>query len=243
MTVMSHEHGGAATLLQRLSATLGKGMNVLLDRLEDPGEVLSNAYVLGCEQLAEVLDTAYRANVARTHLEDDVGRLKQSARTLKARAREAVGVSENDLARELLARRRVVSAGVVALDAQAQDLADEEARFLKAATLFRGELESLGARKLALIELSKHTGDKSEIGRATAALREETAAARSAVERATRRLTELRQRASAVDALLASGALLDVESSPESLAAELLQARKSDEVARELDALIRARGA
>ena len=191
------------SLLRRLTTTLSAKANELLDRYEDPCEALDYAYELELEQLRIVQQAIEHVTTAHQHLEFQSAQLEEAAAALEARAREAVTLGREDLAREALVRCSVIKAGIASLSAQGDELADEDDRFSEAARLLESKVEILGARKEAIKASYAITGAKAEIDETVSEIRDEVANVGFAVQRAENKVAELRARARAIDQLSA----------------------------------------
>ena len=227
------------SLLRRLTATLSAKANDLLDRLDNPGEALDYAYQLLIEQLGTARQAVTRLELAEQRLAVESARLEEYAPGLETQARRAVGEGRDDLAREALARRRVIKTGAISLARERDQIVEEDDRFTDAVGHLEGMLAVLAAKKEALKASYAATGAKAEIDKAVAQTRDDVSNVGVVVARAEARAAQLRSQVERIGALLASGALLDLASSPESIRTELDVARRSDDVARELIAIKR----
>ncbi|HXY43024.1 MAG TPA: PspA/IM30 family protein [Acidimicrobiales bacterium] len=226
--------GSGVSLLGRLTTTLSAKVNELLDRLEDPGEALDYAYQRLFEQLGKARQAIAHLASARQHLVLQSAELEEYASELESQAREAVKAGRDDLAREALARRSVIKSGVASLAREGDEFSEEEERFIHAAGLLQSQVEILGARKEAMKASYAVTGSKAEIDDAISKIKDDVAKVSVTVRRAEEKSAQLRAQSKRIDALLVSGALRDLASTPESIAAELREARGSEDVERQL---------
>jgi phage shock protein A len=227
------------SLLRRLTATLSAKANDLLDRLDNPGEALDYAYQLLIEQLGTARQAVTRLELAEQHLAVESARLEDYAPGLETQARKAVSEGRDDLAREALARRSVIKTGAMSLARERDQIAEEDDRFTDAVGHLEDMLAVLAAKKEAHKASYAATGAKAEIDKAVAQTRDDVSKVGVVVARAEARAAQLRSQVERIRALLASGALLDLASSPESIRTELDVARRSEDVARELVAIKR----
>jgi len=222
------------SLLRRLTTTLSAKANELLDRFDDPRDALDYAYQLLFEQLGRARQAITRLATAQQHLVLQSAQLEECAAQLEAQARETVRAGHDDLAREALARRNVIKLGVTSLASESDQLSDDQERFIEAARLLESEVEILGARKESMKASYAVTGAKAEIDEAISKIRDDVTNFSVTVQRAEDKSAQLRAQSGRIDALLASGALRDLASSPESIGTELRQSRGSEDVEREL---------
>jgi phage shock protein A len=222
------------SLLRRLTTTLSAKANALLDRYDDPAAALDYAYQLLVEQVQLVQRATEHLATAEQTLVVQLTCLEKCRAGLATQAGEAVREGRDDLAREALARWSVLRSGAASLAAEHDQIADEDTQFDAAAELLRDIVKVRAAGKEALKTTYSVTGDRAEIGAALAEMRDDVAKIGGAVERAEARSAQLRAQAARIDALLASGALRDLSSSPDAIRAELDEARADQDVEREL---------
>lgn len=228
------------SLLGRLTETITAKMNALLDRFEEPSEMLDYAYQLELEQLLRVRRAVMEVASSQRHLETQAEQLRHAAADLEARAREELSTGREDNAREALARRTVIERGLASVVTQAEAIAGEEHHFVQAADRLEAKVNTLAARKGALSARYAATGSRADIDHVVAELRDETGEIDSAVRRAEKWVAEVSWRSAAIDRLLASGALYDLAQSPVGIEGELGGVRGSDEVERELSRIRRS---
>jgi phage shock protein A len=222
------------SLLRRLTATFSAKANALLDRYDDPAEALDYAYQLLVEQVQLVQRATEHLATAEQALVVQLPHLEKCRVELATQASEAVRAERDDLAREALARWVVLRAGAASLTNEHDQIADEDTQFDAAAGLLQDIVKVRAATKEALKTTYFVTGDRAEIEAALAEMRDDVAKIGGAVERAETRSGQLRAQAARIDALLASGALRDLSSSPDAIRAELDEARADQDVEREL---------
>jgi len=225
---------GAVSLLRRVATTLSAKADQLLDRYEDPCDAIDYAFELLLEQLEGVSRAATDLATAQQHVAIQSGQLEQYASVLQTQAREAARLGRDDLAREALARGHVMKSGAASLIAEGNELADEEEQFISIARLLEKKVPVLQSRKEGAKASYAVTGAKAEIDEAVSDIRDEVATVSVAMHRVEAMAAQLRAQAASIDALLASGAVSDLNSSPESIDAELRQARASADIARDL---------
>jgi phage shock protein A len=222
------------SLLRRLTTTLSSKANALLDRFDDPGEALDLAYQLLVEQVQRVGRASKHLATAEQILAAEFTRLEKCRAEIATQAIEAVKQGRDDLAREALARCGVLQSGEASLVAEQNQIADDDRRFDDAAELLQDIVKIRAAKKESLKAIYSVSGDRTEIDAALEEMRDDVAEIGGAVERAEARSALLGAQAARIDALLASGALRDLSSSPEGIRAELDEARADDDVEREL---------
>jgi phage shock protein A len=223
-------------LMKRLATTISGRANELLDRIEDPREVLDFVYEVEVDELAKVEKAVDHLAATRALLATQLAELEAAREMLGSRARGAVGEGHDDQAREALARRTLIEDGIEVLRVQADELAVEDDRFIQATTQLERQVSLVGARKEALKAAYSATGTKEDIESAIAERRSEVATVDLAVRRAEAKITELRGTSRTVAELLRLGALT-VPSEPSGTIAARLRAERvssalDDELAR-----------
>ncbi|MFX0577787.1 PspA/IM30 family protein [Nocardia nepalensis] len=122
--------------------------NKLLDRSEDPREVLDYSYQRQLEMLAQVRRGLADVATSRKRIELQQVQLQQSADRRRQQAAEAVTHDREDLAREALTRRAAALAQLDQLRPQHDELAAQEAQLTPA-----DKTAQMRSRALALDEL------------------------------------------------------------------------------------------
>lgn len=181
----------------------------VLDRAEDPREVLDYSYQRQVEMLAQVRRGVADVATSRKRLQLQAGRLQASVDKLTGQARQAVGVGREDLAREALTRRQAALAQLDDLHAQHETLAGEEARLTLAAQRLQAKVEAFRTRKETIKATYTAAEAQTRIGEAVSGISEEMGDVGLAMQRAEDKTAQMQSRAAAIDELLASGALDD----------------------------------
>jgi phage shock protein A len=134
-------------MFKRLIFSLKAKFSRLLDRAEDPPEILDYTYELQREQLygmrRDVADlVTAKKTVAR--LRD---RRQEQFLKLQSSARKALEVGREDLARQALERKRVVGQELVGLNQQVAELERQQAQMVDRGREARARLEQFRVRK------------------------------------------------------------------------------------------------
>jgi phage shock protein A len=118
-------------MLKRLTLSLRERFSGLLDRAEDPAEILDYSYQRQMEQLYEMRrDVADLVTAKKrvAHLRD---RREDQFLKLQANARKALELGREDLARQALERRRLVGLELVGLNRQVSELEGQQAQLVE----------------------------------------------------------------------------------------------------------------
>lgn len=208
-------------LARRLSMVFKSKANKLLDRAEDPREVLDYSYQRQLEMLVKVKRGVADVATSRKRVELQAQQLKAQAAKLHDQAKQALEAGREDLAKEALARRGAIQPQLEGLRAQHEQLQTEEAKLTLASSRLQGKVDAFRTRKETIKATYTAAEAQARIGEALSGISEEMGDVGLAVQRAEDRTAELQSRAGAIDELLASGALEDVTGSSDPIQAEL----------------------
>src|SRR6266511_1814252 len=183
--------------------------NKVLDKAEDPREVLDYSYERQVEMLAKVRRGVADVATSRKRLELQAAQLQASADKLTGQAQQALTIGREDLAREALTRRQTALAQLADLHTQRDGLAGEEAKLTLAAQRLQAKVEAFRTRKETIKATYTAAEAQTRIGEAVSGISEEMGDVGLATQRAEDKTAQMRSRAAAIDELLTSGALDD----------------------------------
>ncbi|HLI16308.1 MAG TPA: PspA/IM30 family protein [Acidimicrobiales bacterium] len=222
------------SVLKRLTGIVQAKANKALDRIEDPRETLDLSYEKQLEQLQQVRKGVADVATARKRIELQAQQLQQAAAKLQDQARQALGQNREDLARELLARRAALGSQLESLKGQHDQLVAQQERLVATTQALQARVEAFRTQKETLKASYTAAQAQTKIGEAVAGISESMSDTGLAMERAQDKIAQMQARASAVDELLASGALTDLSGSSDPIQAELDKAQQSGQVELEL---------
>jgi phage shock protein A len=134
-------------MFKRLTLNLKAKLSRLLDRAEDPGEMLDYSYELNVEQLYAMRRDIADLATAKKRL----ARLRDSKQAqflkLHANARTALEYGRDDLARQALERKRLVGQELVGLNEQVSELEHQQAQMVAHDREARARLQRFRASK------------------------------------------------------------------------------------------------
>jgi phage shock protein A len=213
------------SLFSRAHDILAAKANKALDSVEDPNEMLDYSYEQMLDYITRVRQALVEIAAERKRIELQEPQLQQTIAHLGDQAQAALGQGREDLAREALSRGAAAQQQVDGMEAQHQELADQEqklqqtlAELQQRVSHFRSQKEVMKA-DYAVAQASDYggTGD--------------------ALVRAQDKIATMRARAGATEELLQSGVLEDVGGHTEDIQEELDQAAAAADVDRQLAAL------
>ncbi len=229
--------GGEVGLWQRLSTVFKAKASKVLDRAEDPREVLEYSYERQLEMLQKVRRGLADVATSRKRVELQRARLEQEVARLDGEARKALGLGREDLARQILLRKQEIQTELRNLDTEHQALLEEQQKLEVAAKRLEAKVESFRVRKETIKARYTAAEAQAKIGEAVAGISEELGDVGLAMQRAEEKTLALQARAGAIDELLASGVLEDLTAGRTGPEAELEAAASSSVVEEELRAL------
>lgn len=214
-----------AGIFQRISMIFRSKANKALDRVEDPRETLDYSYQKQLELLQKVRRGVADVATSRKRVELQINQLNAEIDKYTRAAQRALESGREDLAREALTRKSGLQQQQADLQAQHQQLADEEAKLVQASTRLQAKVDAFRTRKETIKATYSAAEAQTRINEAFTGISEEMGDVGLAIQRAEDKTAQLQARAGAIDELLASGALDDPTGTVK------------DDITRELDAL------
>jgi len=225
-------------IMKRMGLIFRSKANKALDRAEDPRETLDYSYTKQRELLVKVRRGVADVATSRKRVELQATQLQQQGDKLHAQAQKALAAGREDLAREALTRRAALQQQIADLQTQHATLQAEEEKLTMASQRLQAKVEAFRTKKETLKASYTAAEAQTRIGEAFTGISEEMSDVGLAVERAEDKTAQMQARAGAVDELIASGALDDVTSSPNSdIDRELAALSAGSDVDSELAAL------
>lgn len=222
-------------LMNRTSTIIKAKINKLLNRAEDPGETLDYSYEKQLELLQNVKRGVADVVTAKKRLELQTTQLEQSVVKLDGQARQALQANREDLAREALQRKAVAQEQLQGLDQQIQGLQAQQEKLITSEKQLSAKIEAFRSQKEVIKAQYSAAEASVRIGEAATGIGEQMADTGLAIQRAKDKTEQMQARASAVDELVASGALEDFTSGGETdLDRELRQLSQGTQVDDEL---------
>jgi phage shock protein A len=223
------------SVFKRLSGIIQGKTNKALDKLEDPRDTLDLSYQQQLEQLQQVRKGLAEVTTARKRIELQAQKLQQSAAKLQDQARQALAANREDLAREALSRRAGIATQLEGLKTQHDQISAQEEKLLQTSRLLEARVETFRTQKETLKASYTAAAAQTKINEAVSGISESMTDTGMAMQRAQDKIEQMQARASAVDELLASGALTDLSGAgTDPLQAELDKTSQSNQVELEM---------
>ncbi|MGP3970367.1 PspA/IM30 family protein [Streptomyces sp. 6N223] len=226
-----------ASIAQRIAGLFRVKANKVLDRAEDPREVLDYSYTQQQEMLQKVRRGVADVATSRKRVETQIVQLGQSGEKLNEQAQQALAAGREDLAREALTRRAAVTSQIADLRGQQDALRAEEEKLTVASQRLEARVEAFRTQKETIKARYTAAEAQTRVGEAVTGIGEEMGDVGMAMQRAQDKTDQMQARAGALDELLASGALEDATLPPgrDEIQAELEAVSTRGEVERELE--------
>lgn len=214
------------SLWQRFLNIFRAKANKALDKAEDPREMLDYSYQRQLELLTKVRRGVADVATSRKRMEMQVAQLETQAAKLQGQAEKSIEMGREDLAREALTRKSGLNAQIDSVRAQVAQLQGEEEKLTMAQSRLQAQVEALRTRKETIKATYTAAEAQTRINEAVSGLGDELGDVGAAIQRAEDKTAQMQARASAIDELIASGALDDASA-----------LNRGDDITRELEAM------
>lgn len=196
-------------MASRLRTLIKAKLSGLLDRAEDPGELLDYGYERQMEQLIGLRNAILELVTAKKRLERQAEQRRADVARLEAGARRALELGNDELARRAIERKLTMTAELIALVGEVSDLEAQQAKLIASARVNRGRLDRVRTQKEIVKATYSATQAQLAAGESAADLSAQLADVGSATRRMQDQVDEISVRASALEELERAG-LLDL---------------------------------
>jgi phage shock protein A len=175
------------SILRRIAMLFRAKANKVLDRAEDPREVLDYSYEQQLEMVQKVRRGLADVATSRKRVELQVIQLQLSAGKLQDQAQQALAAGREDLAREALIRRAAATSQISDLQGQQASLQAEEDKLTLASQRLEAKVAAFRTRKETIKATYTAAEAQTRIGEAVSGISERHRhghAARSGQDRA-----------------------------------------------------------
>ena len=193
----------------RMSTVIKAKISKLLDRAEDPSEVIEYSYQKQMELLQDVKKGIADVVTAKKRLQLQASKLEQQVVKLDTQARQAMAAGKEDLARTALERKQFAQTELQSLDQQVVELENQQQQLVDKEQKLRSKLEQFRTKKEVIKAQYSAAEAQVRISEAATGVGEEMADVGLAMQRAQDKTEGMRARASAMEELEASGAFDD----------------------------------
>ncbi|MEM4581002.1 MAG: PspA/IM30 family protein, partial [Candidatus Korarchaeum sp.] len=164
-----------------------------------------------------------RAIAARKKLEFELARIDEKIKDMDEKAMRALKVGREDLAKQALERKLVLSQQRSVLEGRINDMKADEEKLLSVRDNLKTKIDLFKAKKEQLKAEYEASKAQVEVQGMVTGLSEDFASAARIIERSEEKVSEMKARAAALDELIATGGALD-----------LLEPEEKDVIEREL---------
>ena len=195
--------------LDRMSTVVQAKMNKIMDKIEDPREVLDVSYEKQLQLLQNVKRGVAEVTTSKKRIELQKAKLQMSIDKLDSQAKEAIQANREDLARKALENKTLLVAQSNSLDQQISDLNDQQQKLMAAESRLATKVESFRTKKETIKAQYSAADAQVKITESVTGISEEMADVGMAVQRAEEKTENMKARSAALDELLESGTLTD----------------------------------
>ncbi len=224
-------------LYQRAHEIVQAKANKALDAAEKPDEMLDLSYSQMLDQITQVKRGLVQVAASRKQIELQEQQFQHTVDHLQDQAKAALAVGKEDLAREALSRKAAAQGEVDSMEAQHQQLSEQEAKLEQTLNALQQRVNEFRTKKEVLKAQYTAAQAESSINESVSGISTTLGDSGATLQRAMDKIAATQARADATDELLQSGVLEDVGGSTDDIQAELDKASSDSEVDKELAAL------
>ena len=184
-------------------------MNKIMNRIEDPREVLEVSYEKQLQLLQNVKRGVAEVTTSKKRLELQKAKLQMNIDKLDGQAKEAISASREDLARKALESKALMQAQLNTLERETKELNDQQLKLQAAETRLATKVEAFRTKKETIKAQYTAADAQVKITESVTGISEEMADVGLAVQRAEEKTEDMKARSAALDELLESGTLTD----------------------------------
>ncbi len=224
-------------VFSRIAAIFQAKTNKVLNRVEDPRDTLDLSYEKQLESLTKVRRSVADVATAKKRIELQAGQLHKQAERLQDQAKAALAQGNEPLAREALSRRAAIGEQLGELETQHTQVTDQQDKLVETSQRLQGQVEQFRTRKETMKASYTAAQAQTQVGEAISGISKSMGDAGGAMQRAQDKIAGMQARAGAIDELLASGALSDLDHPVDDIQAQLDRVSSGTQVDSELAAL------
>lgn len=219
--------------LERMSAVVQAKMNKIMNKMEDPREILDVSYEKQLQLLQNVKRGVAEVTTSKKRLELQKAKLQMNIDKLDGQAKEAVAANREDLARKALESKAMMQAQLNTLDGEAIELNNQQQKLQAAEARLATKVEAFRTKKETIKAQYTAADAQVKITESVTGISEEMADVGLAVQRAEEKTEDMKARSAALDELLESGTLTDYSGGNE-IESELARVKAKSTVDEEL---------
>ncbi len=221
-------------LIARTMTIIKAKYSKLLDKNENPNEVLDYSYEQQLQQLQNVKRGIADVATAKKRLEMQYNTMQQQADKLDGQAKAALQANREDLAREALTRKAAVQDQLQGIMESGQQLEAQQQKLVESEKALAAKIEQFRTQKEVIKAQYSAAEAQVRIGEAATGISSEMSDVGLAVQRAKDKTESMQARADAIGELTAAGALEDFTAPGDDIDRQLKEIQKSGQVDDEL---------
>ena len=221
-------------LIARTMTIIKAKYSKLLDKNENPNEVLDYSYEQQLQQLQNVKRGIADVATAKKRLEMQYNTMQQQADKLDGQAKAALQANREDLAREALTRKAAVQDQLQGIMESGQQLEAQQQKLVESEKALAAKIEQFRTQKEVIKAQYSAAEAQVRIGEAATGISSEMSDVGLAVQRAKDKTESMQARADAIGELTAAGALEDFTSPGDDIDRQLKEIQQSGQVDDEL---------
>ncbi len=225
------------SLYQRAHEIIRAKASRALDAAERPDEMLDLSYEDMLDEITRVKQALVAIAASRKQIELQEQQLQHTVDHLDEAARATLAQGSEDLAREALNRKAAAQQQIAGLDAQRDDLNEQQQKMEQTLSALQARVNSFRSQKEVLKARYQAARAQAAVNETATGVPESAGGTGSELQRSLDKIQQLQARASATDELLQSGVLEDVGGDTSGIEEELDQAGRAAQVDKELTAL------
>jgi phage shock protein A len=208
-------------MFNRLRLIFKAKISGLLDRAEDPAEILDYSYQRQVEQLYGMRRGVADLVTAKKHIERQRDRQQDQFLKLHNGARKALELGREDIARQALERQRQVGQELIGLNQQVSELERQQAQMVARERDARARLERFRSRKE--VTKAQYAAAKAQlaIAEGVAGLSSQLRDAGLSIQRTMDKVEEMNLRADVIEELESAGTLTPIGSGEDDIDRQL----------------------
>jgi phage shock protein A len=208
-------------MFKRLKLFLNPKLSRLLDRAEDPAEILDYSYQRQVEQLHGMRRDVADLVTAKKRVAQQRDRQQDQFLKLQTGARKALELGREDLARQALERKRLVGQELVSLNQQVSELEHQQAQMVERQREARARVKRFRSRKE--VTKAQYAAAKAQvaISEAISGLTSQLRETGLSIERTMDKVEGMNARAGAMQELESAGTLAAIGSGEDDIDRQL----------------------
>jgi phage shock protein A len=225
------------SLFQRAHDIVAAKANKALDSAENPNEMLDYSYQQMLDNVTRVRQALVDVAASRKRVELQAQQLQHTVAHLGDQAQAALGQGREDLAREALSRRAAAQQQIDGLEAQHQELGEQQERLEQTLSKLQERVNNFRSQKEVIKAQYTAAQASAAVNAEAAGISSDFGDSGAEIARAQDKIANMQARAGALDELMQSGVLEDVGGDTDDIQQELDEAGSAAEVDRELAAM------